>query len=64
MFNSGNNQKLASSVQRDYYQAADSYRLAKESGYEGNRSGRRFRVGLAVTAVATFIVTIIQLGIL
>ena len=54
------NNKLASSVQRDYQQAAHNHRLIKESGYRGNRLNGT-TISLAITSVVTFVIALTQI---
>lgn len=46
-----NSSKLAQSVQRDYYQAAEHHRLLKESGYQPTHTRTIVTVGLTLSSL-------------
>ena len=58
--NSTHISKLASSIQRDYQQAAYNHRLVKESGYEAPQLNRMTTFAMALTTIIGFIATLTQ----
>ncbi len=61
--NPNHSDRLVNSIQRDYYQSAETHRLQKECGVQKNRSRKIVTVTLSLIAFATAVSLISQFPI-